>query len=73
MRKLKAKTSNGEADLISRAEAARLRGVSWSAIDSLIQRGKLRIQKVDGRITVYRSEIENFKPGLRGRPKLRKE
>jgi excisionase family DNA binding protein len=53
-------------DLISQAEAARIRGVTRAAIRDLIRRGRLRSCSVGGRELVYRSEVENFekvKPG----------
>jgi hypothetical protein len=55
-------------DLISQAEAARIRGVSRAAIRDLIRRGRLRSFNLAGRELVYRSEIESFekdKPGPR--------
>jgi excisionase family DNA binding protein len=53
-------------DLITIAEAARLRGVSRAAISELVRRGRLRSTEMFGRVLVYQSEIENFqkqKPG----------
>jgi len=53
-------------DLISQAEAARMRGVTRAAIRDLIRRQRLRSVKVGGRELVYRSEVEAFekeKPG----------
>jgi len=53
-------------DLISQAEAARMRGVNRAAIRDLIRRGRLRTVTVAGRELVIRSEIEKFekqKPG----------
>lgn len=47
-------------DLISQAEAARIRGVSRAAIRDLIRRGRLRSFNLAGRELVYRSEIESF-------------
>jgi len=54
------------ADLITVAEAAQLRGVSRAAMHELIQRGRLRAEKMFGRVLLYRSEVEAFekeKPG----------
>jgi excisionase family DNA binding protein len=48
------------------AEAAELRGVSRAAIHELVQRGRLRSEKMLGRVLLYRREIETFekdKPG----------
>ena len=56
-------------DLVSQAEAARIRGVSNQAIADLIRRGRLHTVVVAGRAFVYRSQIEAFeaKPKT-GRP-----
>jgi Helix-turn-helix domain len=51
---------NVMSDLISQAEAARIRGVSRAAIRDLIRRGRLRSFNLAGRELVYRSEIESF-------------
>jgi excisionase family DNA binding protein len=68
----KHKAVNPLQDLISQAEAARLRGVSRAAIRDLIRRGRLRSIEVAGRGLVYKSEVEAFenkKPG----PKISRE
>jgi excisionase family DNA binding protein len=63
----KAKKDESEiGDLISQAEAGRIRGVTRAAIRDLIRRGRLRSVKIGGRELVYRSEVEAFekdKPG----------
>ena len=54
------------ADLISQAEAARIRGVSRASINQLIKRGRLTSTIIAGKHFVYRSEIMKFrekKPG----------
>jgi hypothetical protein len=56
-------------DMISQAEAARIRGVTPQAIGHLIRAGKLKTVTVAGRVLVFRSEIENFEPDVGGRPK----
>ena len=58
-------------DLISQAEAARIRGVTPQAIGHLIKAGKLRAVNVAGRMLVFRSEVQNFEPDLGGRPKAK--
>jgi excisionase family DNA binding protein len=76
-----AKKNNGSeitdlSDLITQAEAAKLRGVSRAAIQGLIQRGRLRIVEVAGRPLVLKSEVLKFekeKPGPKGPRKKRKE
>jgi excisionase family DNA binding protein len=61
-------------DLIGVPEAARLRGVSTASIFQLIQRGRLRAEKLLGRTLVYRSEVENFEPQKPGvKPKTESE
>lgn len=60
------RTGEDVGDLITIAEAARLRGVSRSAISELVRRGRLRSVDMFGRVLVYRSEVEGFqkqKPG----------
>ena len=55
-------------DLITQAEAARLRGVSRAAIAELIARGRLTGVSLLGKVWVKRSEIISFekdKPGPR--------
>lgn len=56
-------------DLISQAEAARLRGVTRAAIQDLVRRGRIRSVEVGGRSLVYRSEIINYEQGKPGRPR----
>lgn len=60
---------NNMADLISQAEAARLRGVTRAAIQDLIRRERIRAVNVGGRALVYRSEIVNYEQGEPGRPR----
>lgn len=55
-------------DLISQAEAARMRGVTRAAISDLVARGKLTTYLVAGRALVSRKEVENFQVGPSGRP-----
>jgi excisionase family DNA binding protein len=55
-------------DLISQAEASRLRGVSRAAVSDLIKRGRLRSVKIAGHQLLFRSEVEAFED-QRGWPK----
>ena len=55
-------------DLITQAEAARIRGVSREAIYDLVSRGKLQVREIGGQKFVRRSEVENYEPQLAGRP-----
>lgn len=59
-------------DMISQADAARIRGVTPQAIGHLIKAGKLRTVKVAGRLLVFRREVESFKPDVGGRPAMKK-
>ena len=60
MAKKKKEDEHVMSDLISQAEAARIRGVSRAAIRDLIRRDRLRSFNLAGRELVYRSEIESF-------------
>lgn len=55
-------------DLITQAEAARIRNVSREAIYRLVARGKLQVVEIGGQKFVSRSEVENYKPEVGGRP-----
>lgn len=70
MNKKEKKDEGSLSDLISQAEASRIRGVTRAAIRDLIRRGRLRTVEIGGRELVFRSEVEMFvkeKPG----PKVR--
>ena len=56
-------------ELISQAEAARIRGVSHQTISYLIKQGRVRTFDVGGRLFVLRSEIENYESRPAGRPR----
>ncbi|MBA3804113.1 MAG: helix-turn-helix domain-containing protein [Acidobacteria bacterium] len=56
-------------DLITQAEAARLRNVSREAIYGLVARGKLGVVEIGGQKFVRRSEVEGYQPEVGGRPK----
>jgi len=55
-------------DLITPAEAARVRKVTRSAITDLMKRGRLKIREIGGRQFLFRNEVENFTPDITGRP-----
>lgn len=55
-------------DLITQAEAARIRGVSPEAIASLVRRGRLASYNIAGRVHVRKSEVEGFEKKSPGRP-----
>lgn len=69
MAKKKEKETDDMADLISQAEAARVRGVTRAAIQDLVRRGRIRSVSVGGRALVYLSEIVNYEQGEPGRPR----
>ncbi len=54
-------------DLISIADAARLRGVSHAAIRDLIKRGRLTVaQEIAGRRLLRRGEVVSFEKAHKG-------
>jgi excisionase family DNA binding protein len=55
-------------DLITPAEAARMRSVTRSAITDLIKRGRLQAVEVGGRRFLHRKDVERFTPDVTGRP-----
>jgi hypothetical protein len=59
-------------DLITQAEAARLRGVSRAAISDLVKRRKLKVKKIGAVTFVSRSEVINYSPEVGGRPTKKK-
>lgn len=73
VKKNQEKETDDMADLISQAEAARLRGVTRAAIQDLVRRGRIRAVNVGGRSLVYRSEIVNYEQGEPGRPRKSSE
>jgi excisionase family DNA binding protein len=56
-------------DLISQAEAARLRGVSRQAIRKLVEAGRFSVVAIGGRQFVRRSEVMAYAPLQAGRPR----
>jgi excisionase family DNA binding protein len=60
--------TNSLNDLITQAEAARLRGVSREAIYGLVARRKLSVVEIGGQRFVRRSEVESYTPEVGGRP-----
>jgi hypothetical protein len=57
----------GTLDLITVSEAAKIRGVTTTAIHNLIKRDRLRSVELFGETFVYKSEVENFERGKPGR------
>jgi hypothetical protein len=56
-------------DLITQAEAARIRGVTPASISELVARGRLHSVEMFGRRLVSRAEVESFEREFRGWPK----
>ena len=55
-------------DLITQAEAARLRGVTREAIYDLVARGRLEAIEIGGKKFVRRSDVLSFELRPAGRP-----
>lgn len=60
-------------DLITQAEAARLREVSRQAISDLIKRRKLKTKKIGNVTFVSRTAVLAYKPEAGGRPTIKKK
>ncbi len=61
-------------DLITQTEAAQLRGVRQSSLNSLVSRGRLRSVEMFGKRLVYRSEVLAFERMKTGpKPKVTKK
>ena len=59
-------------DLMSQAEAAKIRGVTHQAIVNLVRNGKLNTGEIGGKVFLSRKEVESYVPGKGGRPRKRK-
>ena len=59
-------------DIISQADAARIRGVTHQAIVNLVKNGKLHTMKLGGKVFLSRKEVEAYEPSVGGRPKKKK-
>lgn len=53
---------------ITKAEAARLRGVSRQAIAKLVKKGKFQTLQIGGRAFLKRTEVVAYQPEPAGRP-----
>lgn len=56
------------AEWITKAEAARIRGVSRQAIAKLVRKGKLLTLEIAGRSLLKRADVEAYQPEPGGRP-----
>ena len=59
-------------DMITQAEAARIRGVSHEAIRHLVRQGRFKVFRIGGKPFLLRSEVEAYQPGVGGRPRTKK-
>lgn len=59
-------------DMITQAEAAKIRGVSHEAIRNLVSRGRFKVFKIGGKTFLSRTEVKAFKPSVGGRPRTKK-
>jgi predicted DNA-binding protein (UPF0251 family) len=55
-------------DLITQADAARLRGVSRASINELVKKGRFRIYTIAGQQFLSRTQVMSFVPDVGGRP-----
>ena len=55
-------------DLITQAEAARLRGVSRASINELVKKGRFKTFSIAGQQLLSRQQVLNFVPDAGGRP-----
>ena len=55
-------------DLISQAEAARIRNVSRASINELVKKGKFKTVEIGGQRFLLRSQVESYEPSAGGRP-----
>ena len=55
-------------DLISQADAARLRGVDRSTIHALVEKGRFTVTEIGGKKFLSRREVMSFVPDVGGRP-----
>ncbi len=58
---------------LSIMNAARLRGVSRQAMDSLVRKGRFETLKISGVIFIRKKEVEAYRPVNTGRPRKQPE
>ena len=56
------------AEWITKAEAARVRGVTRQAMAKLVKKGRLSTLEIAGHTLVKRADVESYKPEIGGRP-----
>ena len=60
-------------DMISQAEAARIRAVSHQAIVNLVKNGRLQTVEIGGKVFLSRAEVESYQKIRQGRPPGKKQ
>jgi Helix-turn-helix domain len=55
-------------DLITQADAARLRGVSRASVNELVRKGRFRRVQIGGKTFLLKSEVLSYVPETGGRP-----
>jgi hypothetical protein len=55
-------------DLITQAEAARLRGVSRASINELVKKGRFKVFPIAGQQFLSRKQVTSYVPEIGGRP-----
>jgi hypothetical protein len=56
-------------ELVSQQQAAKMRGVSFQAIQYLIKQGRFTVVEIGERKYLFRKEVEAFEPSPPGRPR----
>jgi hypothetical protein len=59
-------------DMITQAEAARIRGVSHEAIRYLVRMERVEVHRIAGKVFISRKSIEAYQPSVGGRPRKKK-
>jgi hypothetical protein len=58
---------DGEGELITQTEAAKLRGMTVAAINMLVIRGRIRSKVLFGKRLVYKSDVLGYEPMARNK------
>ena len=66
------KYSEDQDDMITMAEAARIRGVSHEAIRYLVRMGRVKVRRIAGKVFLSRKSLEAYEPSVGGRPRKKK-
>lgn len=55
-------------DLITQAEAARIRKVTRASIHELVKKGRFKTVEIGGQQFLSRRQVESYEPSVGGRP-----